>query len=100
MLQAFEKVKSWGEDAIYLYPAEKSLFAYYKRLGYRAGITCAAPTENSFWWDLDEPIREFFSATQEGSAARGECLWIPVREDNALAKSMLNNVAYTYLVGN
>ena len=97
---AVAKVKEWGEEAIYLYPAEKSLFAYYERLGYRAGITCAPYDEDSFWWEPDEPFRSFFFAAQGECETRGECLWIPAREDSNIVEIMKKNHARTRLVGN
>ncbi len=100
MAHALLRVNQWGEEAIYLYPAKRSLVTYYERLGYRGGITCALFAEDVLWWEPEEPFCRFFSAVQRDCPSHGECLWIPALKSSSIVEVMNENEARTCLLGN
>lgn len=96
---AAEIAAEQGASAIYLHPAEDSLFDYYQGYGYHRGICGTQERQpDSLWWEPDRPAAALFAEYAENNKQPGNCLWMPIG-DTALAEYMSQNTAHTALLG-
>lgn len=97
---AAEIAAKQGAAAIYLHPADDSLFGYYETCGYLKGIYGAQALQtDGFWWEPAPNIAALFAEYAESDKQPGDCLWLPIGNDTTLTENMSQNTAYTALLG-
>lgn len=94
---AAEQARAQGNHAIYLHPAEESLFEYYAVYGYRRGIKppAAVLPEDAIVFSPNEPFFSYF-----GVGRAGNCMWVPAGKTTVFSDIMSVHPAFASRLGN